>query len=322
MSTGFRLASGDYIPALGLGTWKSSPGVVGAAVKFALETAGYRSIDCAAVYKNEAEVGEALLRVFNAPGSIVRREDVFVTSKLWNDSHSARDVRAACLRSLEALGLEYLDLYLMHWPYALKKGHQTPIEPYDMLSVPVAETWHAMEALVDEGLVRNIGVANFSVRNLSALLLEASVPVAVNQVELHPYLPQRELVDFCYTHGVHVTGYSSLGSGDRPHKRPGDVELLDDPTVSGIARMRGVTPAQVLLRWGIQRGTSVLAKSVQCERIRENVAALAGPALSEQDMKTLNSLAESRGGTLRYVEHSGCISPDNIPPGHLEFLWG
>ncbi|PSQ85810.1 MAG: aldehyde oxidoreductase [Bacteroidetes bacterium QH_2_63_10] len=208
--------NGDELPVIGLGTWKSAPGEVYDAVKHALDT-GYRHLDCAPIYGNEAEVGRGLSASIET--GVVDREDVWVTSKLWNDAHRPEHVRPALESTLEDLQLETLDLYLMHWPVALTRGTDMPESPDDFVpldDVPLSETWAAMEELVDEGLARHIGVSNFNVPKLRRLMDAADYAPEMNQVEMHPYLPQRDLLAFAEEHDVPLTAYSPLGSKDRP----------------------------------------------------------------------------------------------------------
>ena len=273
------------MPQLGLGTWKTEPGEVGEAVKTALRL-NYRHIDCAAVYGNEAEIGVALEEAF--ANGIVARADVWITSKLWNTSHAPADVRPALMQTLSDLRLDYLDLYLMHWPVVLKKDAAMPLSAADFISLdelPVADTWRAMEPLVGEGLCRRIGVSNFSVLKLEALLGAAQIPPAANQIEMHPYLQQPAMLEFCAAHNVHLTAYAPLGSGD--------LSLLADATVVAIAERHACTPAQVLIHWAMQRGTSVIPKSSNPERIAQNLAA-ADVALSDDDMRELAALERAQ----------------------------
>ena len=287
------------MPPIGLGTWKSAPGEVGAAVEAALRL-GYRHVDCAAIYGNEKEVGAALARCF-ADG-VVTRDEVWITSKLWNDRHDPDDVVPALRETLADLQLEQLDLYLIHWPVALRKGVLVPESAADMLTLdqmPLTETWKGMEAAVELGLTRQIGVSNFSMPKLEALFDAARIKPAVDQVEMHPYLQQNELLGWCKSREVAVTAYSPLGSPDRPaNMRAADAPvLLRDPTIRAIAERHGATPAQVLIAWALARGTSVIPKSVRAERLAENLAAR-DVALTELDLREITTLDCGR----RYVD--------------------
>lgn len=285
----YELHNGDRIPALGLGTWKSGKGEVGAAVREALRL-GYRHVDGAKIYGNEAEIGQALQSSIRGG---VDRSELWITSKLWNCDHRAEHVRPALERQLGDLQLEYLDLYLMHWPVALQAGVLF-LERADQLvsleEVPLGETWGALEDCVRAGLCRHIGVSNFSARKVEGLL-GASIPPAVNQVELHPYLQQRQLLDWCRKNGVLVTAYSPLGSGDRPArmKKSDEPELLREPVVVSIAEKLGASPAQVLIRWAIQRGTIVIPKSADPGRMAENLAA-AELEIPAEDMQRITGI--------------------------------
>jgi len=289
--------NGDTLPQLGLGTWKSEPGEVGAAVLQALQL-GYRHLDGAFIYGNEKEIGEALQKAF-ADG-IVQREELWVTSKLWNDAHAPDDVKPAVQKTLADLQLEQLDLYLMHWPVAHRPGVMLPKAASDMVpldELPLATTWAAMEQLVQEGLVKHIGVSNFSVPKLRALVDGAAHKPEMNQVEMHPYLQQPELVAYCQEAGVHLTAYSPLGS---PGTRPGDtLVLLQDEVVGTIADAKGCSAAQVLLAWALARGTAVIPKSVNPERLAQNLAAT-DVALTDDEMAQLAALDRHR----RYIDGS------------------
>lgn len=279
------LAGGDSLPALGLGTWKAAPGEVGEAVRTALEL-GYRHIDGAHIYGNEAEIGAALAAVLS--GSELRREDLWITSKLWNDSHAPERVRPALERTLADLGLRQLDLYLIHWPVAQQPGVMLPTRVEEFIPLeqqPLHETWAAMEELVDAGLVRHIGVSNFSARKLAALLPHCRIRPAVNQVERHPWLQQQALLNVCRQEGIVITAYSPLGSDMAGPVLP----LLQIPEVQAIAREHGCSTAQVLLAWGIGCGTSVIPKSVRRERLAENLAA-ASLQLTPDELAQLNGL--------------------------------
>ncbi len=281
----------DAIPALGLGTWKSAEGDVYKAVKAAIEI-GYRHIDCAAIYGNEAEIGHALQDVMAA--GIVTREELWITSKLWNNAHQKEQVRPALEKTLRDLRLDYLDLYLMHWPVALAAGVAFPASSDDFLSLheaPLPETWEGLEACVDLGLTKNIGVSNFSIGKIEALLQTARIRPVMNQVELHPYLQQKNLVEYCHSQGIQVTGYSPLGSNDRPErlKKADDPVLADHPTILEIAEKYGISWAQVLLTWAINRDTIVIPKSVNPERLRQNFEA-AAIDLDADDMARIGEL--------------------------------
>ena len=284
--THLTLNTGAQMPIIGLGTWKSAPKEAGQAVEYALTEGGYTHIDCAPIYGNEEEIGESLHAVFGR-GS-VKREDVFITSKLWDTEHARADVRSACEATLEALQLDYLDLYLIHWGIAEPKAGHT----YDKnghlitLNVPIRETWEAMEELVQAGLVKAIGVANFTAPLLLDLFSYAAVEPAVNQIELHPYLQQSRLVDFCQRLDMVVTAYSPLA---RPGYEEMSERLVDEKLVRKIADAYKKTPAQVLLRWGIQRNTVVIPKSTHPERIKENID-IFNFELSESDTREIASL--------------------------------
>jgi alcohol dehydrogenase (NADP+) len=208
------------MPAIGLGTWKAAPGEVGAAVRSALQL-GYRHIDCAAIYGNEAEIGAALHAALQQGG--LAREQLWITSKLWNDCHEPGQVRPALERTLADLQLSWLDLYLIHWPVAHRPGVLMPSAAADQIPLerlPLHHTWAAMEELVDAGLVRRIGVSNWSAAKLAALLPHCRIRPAVNQVERHPWLQQGELLSFCRGQGITLTAYSPLGSPERAGPHP------------------------------------------------------------------------------------------------------
>ncbi|MGD1205318.1 aldo/keto reductase [Mycobacterium seoulense] len=253
------------IPALGFGTSLSDNTKTRAAVKAAVE-AGFRHLDAAERYRNEAEVGAALKELFAA--GTVRREDLFVTTKLWNNNHRPERVKPALQASLNRLGLDAVDLYLVHTPFAFKPGDdQDPRDIHGAVvyddGVTLADTWAAMEVLVDQGLTRAIGLSDIDAEGTRKILKTARIKPAVVEVESHPYHPQWELHEMRQTDGIILLAFASLGHALEPR-------LLDDPLVVSIARRLGKTPAQVLLAWGVQRGSAVLTASVSPARIREN----------------------------------------------------
>lgn len=312
----FSLPGGDGLPALGLGTWKAAPGAVYGAVKEALAI-GYRHIDCAPAYQNEPEVGKAIAEAI-ATG-MVSRQDLWLTSKLWNNAHAPHQVQPALEQTLTDLRIDSLDLYLIHWPVAFKPGVFFPRNGEEYIALkdlPIIETWKALENCVDKGLVRHIGVCNFSVAKLDALCRLAAIRPAMNQIELHPYLQQWPTLDFCRENGILVTAYSPLGSGDRPAgmKKSGEPTLLDNPVVQRVAAKHEATPAQVLLAWGLNRKTVVIPKSVNPERLRQNIAA-AHLLLDAQDMADIATL--DRG--YRFVD--GSFFTGQGSPYTLKEIW-
>ncbi|MDG3582361.1 aldo/keto reductase [Galbibacter pacificus] len=268
----YTLKNEQKLPAIGLGTWKSAPGEVGKAVIEALK-AGYRHIDCAATYGNEAEVGEALKTAF-AQG-IVERQDIWVTSKLWNNAHESDKVIPALEKTLTDLQLNYLDLYLIHWPVAFKADVNFATKANEFLTpdeAPIIDTWKKMEEAYEGGLAKSIGVSNFSIQKLKDLMVDATHQPEVNQVELHPLLQQNELLEFCNNNSIIITGYSPLGSGDRATsmKKDNEPSLLNNKIIKEIANDHNCTSAQVLIAWHLSRGTAVIPKSTNPQRIKQN----------------------------------------------------
>lgn len=288
----FPLKTGGSIPAIGFGTWGGAddPTTVGHAVLDALR-AGFRCVDCAECYGNEKEIGDAL-QEFLAEGSVPRSE-LFITSKVWNTNHAPEHVREACLNTLANLQLEYLDLYLVHWPLAWDYVGTAPFKDGcarfrdgHMAKVGLHQTWAAMESLVDEGKVKCIGVSNYNSVLLGDLLAYARIPPVVNQVEAHPYLQQRNLAQLCKLNGVVLEAYAPLG---RPGQHKDGPLLLSDPAVVGIATKMSVQPAVVVLAWAIQRGMVPLPKSSNKERMAANLSALTC-TLSDEDAAALDAL--------------------------------
>lgn len=298
--------AGCEMPMLGFGTWKGAPGEIERAVLDALK-AGYRHIDCAEYYRNEHEVGAAIAKALG--DGVLTREEIFVVSKLWNTGHGETGVRKSCERSLKQLGLDQLDLYLIHWPVTGNVGGE--------LRPSIRETWAAMEQLVEDGLVRSIGVSNFSRVKVAALLEHARIKPSVLQVECHPYCRNSALIRWCAKHDIHVTAHSSLGSPDSATmlRRTGPV-LMEDADVREIADRYGKDVGQVLIRYGLDHGTSVLAKSLRPARIASNLSGAFNWDLSEEDYRRLNSLSVQK----RMVDGAAFLNPKG-PYITLEDLW-
>jgi len=283
--------TGDEMPIVGYGTWLSEPGQVYAGTKHAIK-AGYRHIDEAWIYGNEAEVGRAIKECI-ADGTLKSRQDIWVTSKLWNNFHRPELVRQACIESLTKLGLDQLDLFLIHFPVSFVPEVTEAVRKDQTEDIPLAETWKAMEKLVEEGLVRNIGVSNFEIEDLKAVEAVATKPIAVNQYETHPYYQRTELGEYCNSKNIVVTAHSSLGgvanAMSKFHKSP---PLKDDPCLLKIASKHNTTPQAVLLAWALNRkpATIVIPKSVTPSRIEANLDVTLALKLDAEDMAAINSL--------------------------------
>jgi diketogulonate reductase-like aldo/keto reductase len=281
LAGGVRLQGGTIMPAVGFGTYKLKNDEVAAPVLSALK-AGYRLIDTAQVYENEKGVGEAIRK------SGLGRGDVFIETKVWRSSHGYERTTAACNQSLKKLGVEYIDLYVIHWPgcktgWPLPKGTMCPKDWTPAMRD--TGTWRAMEDLYKQGKVKAIGVTNYSIRHLKQLLKVCRIKPMVNQVELHPRLVQTELLEFCKKQGIAVQAYASLGSGDASQAE----SFFAFPPVQEAAKAHKVTPAQVLLRWALQKGCHIVPKSVRKERVAEN-ACLFKFKLSASEMKAIDKL--------------------------------
>uniref|UniRef100_A0AAY5L0Y8 alcohol dehydrogenase (NADP(+)) n=1 Tax=Esox lucius TaxID=8010 RepID=A0AAY5L0Y8_ESOLU len=291
-----ELNDGTRMPLLGLGTWKSgsSSSVFQSAVEAAI-AAGYRHIDTAYSYRNEVEIGKALRSKMQQ--GIIRRQDMYIVSKLWCTHHATNDIQVCLNKSLSDLQLDYLDLYLVHFPVGLKKVDDElfPMKDGEILTTDIdyLDVWKGMEALLASGKVKSIGVSNFNILQLERLLSVAKVPPAVNQVELHPYLVQSDLVEFCKSRNIALIAYSPLGSPGRPKDlHRGDTDpgrLLEDPVVGDVAKKHRRSPAQVLLRYNVQQGIAVIPKSVKPNHILENTK-IFNFSLSEEDMSALRGL--------------------------------
>lgn len=306
------------MPLLGLGTWKSKPGVVGNAVKTAIDC-GYKHIDCAAIYGNEKEIGDALKEKID---TVDKRKDLFVTSKLWNTKHGAKDVRPAFMKTLKDLQLDYLDLYLIHWPIGFKAGNDPFPKNADgsiMYSdVHPLETWQEMEKLVDEGLVRSIGLSNFNSKQVAEIMTKGRIKPSILQIECHPYLNQEDLIKFCKDNEVIVTAYSPLGSPDRPWAKAGEPLLLEDEKIIGIAKKYNKTAAQVCIRFQIERGISVIPKSTSANRIKEN-SEVFDFSLKPEDMAVIKSFQRPWRACIPMAEVDGKRVPRDAGHPHFPF---
>lgn len=292
------------IPAVGFGTLIPDPVATKQATRAALET-GFRHLDCSERYRNEQAVGDALQEMFQA-GAILRK-DVFVTTKLWNNNHRPERVEPAFDASCRRLQLDYVDCYLIHTPFAFRPGDEQ--EPRDERGkiiydpgVTLAETWRALESLVDKGQCRAIGLSNVNLEKLQEIVEAARIKPAVVEVESHPYLPEWDLLDYCQRHGIVLLAFAALGHAMEPR-------LLDDPVIVAIARRLGKTAAQVVLAWAVQRGTALLTTSVTPGRIRENF-----------ELSTLpeDAMQEIRDGVATKVRFNSVVEtgvPGFIPRG-------
>lgn len=284
-----KLNGGSLMPAIGLGTFGSdhvSAAEVAEAVKGAA-AAGYRHFDCASVYGNEREIGAALQEVIK---SGIKREDLWITSKVWNDRHD--DVMGSCRQTLADLRLDYLDLYLVHWPFPNfhppgcdVTSRSAQAKPY--IHENYMKTWRQMEELVDAGLVRNIGTSNMTIPKLKLVLRDARIKPAVNEMELHPHFQQPELFQFVVENGIQPVGYCPLGSPGRPERdrTPEDTAPTEDPVILSIAKRHGIHPAVVCIKWAVQRGQVPIPFSIH--HYRANLEGVVGEPLSEDEMQQI-----------------------------------
>ena len=290
-----KLNSGAEIPAVGLGTFGSDNydnQTIARAVEKAVRL-GYRHIDCAAVYGNEKEIGQTISRLI-ADG-VVKREELWITSKVWNDMH--HDVAGACRKSLSDLGLDYLDLYLVHWPFPNFHAKGVSVDSRDPNAKPYIhedymKTWREMEKLVEDGLVKNIGTSNMTRPKMELLLKDCHIRPAVNEMELHPHFQQPELYDYMVSHGIQPIGFCPIGSPNRPErdKTPEDTSPIDDPAIVEIAKAHGVHPAVVCIKWAVQRGEVVIPFSVKPEKFAANLRCVTEDPLTEQEMDAIKAL--------------------------------
>lgn len=285
--------TGAQIPAIGLGTFGSdrfSGETIAEAVKDAIRL-GYRHIDCAAVYGNEHLIGQALREVM-AEG--VPRSELWITSKLWNDKHDERDVIPAFEKSLRDLQLDYLDLYLIHWPFPNYHAPGVDITSRDPNAKPYIhenymKTWRQLEKLVDMGLVRHIGTSNMTIPKLKLLLRDARIRPACNEMEMHPHFQQPELFQFVVDNGIVPIGFSPIGAPNRPERdrTPGDTVDIEDPVIVSIAERLGVHPAIICIKWAVQRGQIPIPFSVKREQYLANLRATVSEPLTQEDMDAI-----------------------------------
>jgi alcohol dehydrogenase (NADP+) len=311
-----QFSNNDKMPALGLGTWKSAKGEIYQTVRKAIEI-GYRHFDCALIYGNEQEIGQAISdAMYNKE---VSRNELWMTSKLWNNRHKKADIQATIDITLNNLKLEYLDLYLIHWPVALINEVNYPqngSEMVDLKHIPLSETWQGMIDLKDKQWAKHIGVSNFSIKKINQLIADTGVCPEALQLELHPFLQQKKVLDFANANRVVLTGYCPLGSADRPANRitEGEPKLFENKTILDIAHDKGISPAQVMLAWAVNRGTSVIPKSVNPHRLKENLEA-ADMGLSSSEMQKMNDLDQH----YRYIKGDfWCLEGSGYT---LENLW-
>ncbi|MFW5980549.1 MAG: aldo/keto reductase [Halanaerobiaceae bacterium] len=287
------LYNGDTIPAIGLGTFGSDTYTaeeIANAVKGAASV-GYRHFDCAAIYGNEAEIGESLQEIMKAG---INRDELWITSKLWNDSHGKGNVIPACKESLKDLQLDYLDLYLVHWPFP---NHHDPgvdqdwrdpeAEPY--IHEKYMETWRQMEKLKQKGLVKHIGTSNMTIPKLELVLRDADIKPACNEMELHPHFQQPELFNYCEENDIIPIGFSPIGSPNRPErdKTPGDTVDIEDPVIVEIAENHDIHPAVVCIKWAVQRGQIPIPFTIYKDKYLSNIKAIVEDPLTQTEMKKI-----------------------------------
>ena len=304
------LSTGDKMPVIGQGTFgsdKYGPAEIAKAVRYALDT-GCRLIDCAACYGNEKQIGEVFAAAF-ADG--LKREDLFVISKVWNDKHAPEDVIASCKQTLSDLGLDYLDAYLVHWPFPNYHAPGCDGDTRNPASRPYIHeeymaTWRAMEQLYDQGLVRNIGVSNMTIPKLELLLRDARVKPVLNEMELHPSFQQGELYEYSRCHGMTVIGYCPLGSPSRPERdrTADDIDDLQMDAVREIAKAHNVHPAVICLKWAHQHGHIAIPFSVKPPQIDSNLQSVLSDPLTPEELHALR----------------GCDRNDRKIKGQV-FLW-
>jgi diketogulonate reductase-like aldo/keto reductase len=290
------LHTGAQIPAIGLGTFGSDHVTheqVAAAIESAAEI-GYRHFDCASVYSNEDQVGRSLTKLI---GGGIRREELWITSKVWNDMHGEGDVLVSCRRSLTDLHLDYLDLYLVHWPFPNFHPPGCSVDSRSPDSKPYIheafmKTWRQMERLVDMGLVRNIGTSNVTIPKLELILRDAEIKPAVNEMELHPHFQQPDLFEYVCANGIVPVGFSPIGSPARPERdrTQDDTVDIEDPVMVEIARNHDIHPATLCVKWAVQRGQIPIPFSTNPRNMHANLQATVSAPLSNDEMKAISGI--------------------------------
>jgi len=291
-----QLYTGDEMPAIGLGTFGSDHIDDSAVAEAVLGAAavGYRHFDCASVYGNEKEIGGALKRIIDEG---IKRQELWVTSKLWNDMHAEDDVRKSCLQTLGDLQLEYLDLYLVHWPFPNFHPPNCEVSSRSPNSKPYIhehfmKTWRAMEKLVDGGLVKHIGTSNMTIPKLDLLLKDVRIKPVINEMELHPHFQQPELFQYLIDQGIVPVGYCPIGSPARPErdKMPEDTVDTEDPVIVEIAKKHGIHPATLCVKWAEQRGQIPIPFSVTPRNYLANLKSLLSEPLTDDEMMAISSI--------------------------------
>ncbi|NLJ41758.1 MAG: aldo/keto reductase [Clostridiales bacterium] len=290
-----KLYTGAEIPAIGLGTFGSdrfSGEDIADAVKGAI-LSGYRHIDCASVYGNEHLIGEALQEVMNAG---IKREELWISSKLWNDMHGDGDVLLSLAQTLKDLKLDYLDMFFVHWPFPNYHAPGVSVDSRDINAKPYINadfmrTWRQMERLVEAGLVRHIGTSNMTIPKLKLLLGDAKIKPACNQMELHPHFQQPELFDFVMENNIVPIGFAPIGSPDRPDRdrTPEDTSPIEDPVIIRIAERLGVHPALVCIKWAVQRGQVPIPFSIKSDHYKSNIKSLLMEPLTQEEMEDIQA---------------------------------
>ncbi|MDC7245937.1 MAG: aldo/keto reductase [Sphaerochaetaceae bacterium] len=290
-------STGSEMPAIGLGTFGSDhiePEKIGEAVRFAIRN-GYRHIDCASVYGNEHIIGQVLHDLIS--NNEIKREELWITGKLWNDAHESEAAKRSFRKSLKDLQIDYLDLYLIHWPFPNYHPPKCSVDSRSPNAKPFdhqrfMNTWRTLESFVDDGLARHIGTSNMTIPKLTGVLEDVRIPVSVNEMELHPHFQQPELVKFCKEHDIAVVGYSPLGSPHRPERdrTPEDTVDMEDPVIVEIAKAHNVHPASICLKWANANGHVPIPLSTNERNILSNLEAVSTDPLTQDEKSRIDSI--------------------------------